>query len=159
MVKAKGVDAYLKRLQRLQGPDVVREVGQALFVGGEIIQRHAQISITTGSVSGKNHEPSKPGDPPNNDTGVLANNIETIQKDPLLVEVSSNAPYSAALEEGSSRPAGVTARPGYKRAGPVRYEFGDSKTEARPFMGPARDANRKKVEDLVAKAVERVSKR
>lgn len=135
MAKAKGVDAYLKRLRRLQGGDVDRVIGQALFVGGNRIQVEAQISITTGSVSGKNHTPSLPGQPPNQDTGVLGNNIETVQKEPLLVEVSSNAPYAAELELGTSKMA------------------------ARPYMAPARDAKRREVTDLVAKALERVSKR
>lgn len=135
MAKAKGVDAYLKRLRRLQGGDVDRVIGQALFVGGNRIQVEAQISITAGAVSGKNHTPSLPGEAPNQDTGVLGNNIETVQKEPLLVEVSSNSPYAADLELGTSKMA------------------------ARPYMAPARDAKRKEVEDLVAKAVERVSKR
>jgi len=135
MAKAKGVDAYLKRLQRLQGGDVDRVIGQALFVGGNRIQVEAQVSITAGSVSGKNHTPSLPGQAPNQDTGVLGNNIETVQKDPLLVEVSSNAPYAADLELGTSKMA------------------------ARPYMAPARDAKRKEVTNLVAKALERVSKR
>lgn len=135
MVKAKGVDAYLKRLRRLQGGDVDRVIGQALFVGGNRIQVEAQISITAGAVSGKNHTPSLPGEAPNQDTGVLGNNIETVQKEPLLVEVSSNAPYAADLELGTSKMA------------------------ARPYMAPARDAKRGEVTDLVAKALERVSKR
>jgi hypothetical protein len=133
--KISGLDAHLKRLRRLQGGDVDRVIGQALFVGGNRIQVAAQLSITTGSVSGKNHMPSLPGQAPNQDTGVLGNNIETIQKEPLLVEVSSNAPYAAPLELGTSKMA------------------------ARPYMGPARDAKRKEVADLVAKALERVSKR
>ncbi len=135
MPKISGLDAHLKRLRRLQGGDVDRVIGQALFVGGNRIQVAAQLSITTGSVSGKNHMPSLPGQAPNQDTGVLGNNIETIQKEPLLVEVSSNAPYAAPLELGTSKMA------------------------ARPYMGPARDAKRKEVADLVAKALERVSKR
>ncbi len=135
MVKAKGVDAYLKRLRRLQGGDVDRVIGQALFVGGNRIQVEAQISITAGAVSGKNHTPSLPGEAPTQDTGVLGNNIETVQKEPLLVEVSSNAPYAADLELGTSKMA------------------------ARPYMAPARDAKRGEVTDLVAKALERVSKR
>ena len=135
MAKAKGVDAYLKRLRRLQGGDVDRVIGQALFVGGNRIQVEAQISITAGAVSGKNHTPSLPGEAPNQDTGVLGNNIETVQKEPLLVEVSSNSPYAADLELGTSKMA------------------------ARPYMAPARDAKRREVTDLVAKALERVSKR
>lgn len=124
-----GGKAHVARLRKLAGPDMTRYVGKALFAAGEMIQVEAQIGITTGAVSGKNHVPSTPGQYPNQDTGVLGNNIETVQKEPLLVEVSSNAPYSAALEFGTSRMA------------------------ARPFMSTARDAKRKEAEQLVKQAV------
>lgn len=124
-----GAKAHVSRLKKLAGPDMTRYVGKALFASGEMIQVEAQIGITTGAVSGKNHVPSAPGQYPNQDTGVLGNNIETVQKEPLLVEVSSNAPYSAALEFGTSRMA------------------------ARPFMSTARDAKRKEAEQLVKQAV------
>lgn len=130
-----GWKAHTARLRKLAGSDMERTVGKALFAAGELIQTEAQISITTGSVSGKNHVPSAPGEPPNNDTGVLANNIETVQKEPLLVEVSSNAPYSAALE------------------------YGTSKMASRPFMRPARDKKRREVEQLVKRAVAQAVKR
>ncbi|MEN6451679.1 MAG: HK97-gp10 family putative phage morphogenesis protein [Thermoguttaceae bacterium] len=130
-----GAKAHIARLKKLSGPAMVREVGAALFAAGERIQVEAQIGISSGSVSGKNHTPSAPGEYPNQDTGVLANNIETTQVAPLVVEVSSNAPYSAALE------------------------FGTSKMAARPFMRPSRDAKMKEVEQLVRQAVARVVKR
>jgi HK97 gp10 family phage protein len=85
-------------------------------------------------VSGRNHVPSRPGEPPNQDTGVLASNIETVQISPVLVEVSSNAPYSAPLE------------------------FGTSKMAARPFMRPARDKMRAEVTELVRRAVAKIAK-
>lgn len=106
-----------------------RRVGAALFAAGEAIQVEAQLSITRGSVSGKGHTPSAPGEAPNQDTGVLSNNIETRQTGPLTVEVSSNAPYSAPLE------------------------FGTSRMEPRPFMQRARDKMRPEVERLVQQAV------
>lgn len=128
----KGKTEATRRLRAL-AMGAERYVGPALFAGGEAIQVEAQNSITRGSVSGKNHVPSAPGEPPNNDTGVLANNIETVQVEPLRVQVSSNAPYSAALE------------------------WGTSKMEARPFMRPARDAKRaeikKNVEDAFGRFV------
>jgi len=158
-----GAKAHVARLRKLAGPDMTRYVGKALFAAGEMIQVEAQISITSGAVSGKNHVASKAGEAPNADTHLLANNIETVQKAPLVVEVSSNAPYSAPLEFGSERKAGKTSRPfasnttqyGPNRAkqGPVLVEFGDSKTAARPFMQPARDAKRKEAEQLVKQAV------
>ncbi len=126
--RIRGSKAHLARLRKLE-KDTIRFVGKALFAGGESIQIEAQLSITQGAVSGKNHVPSKPGEPPNQDTGVLSGNIETVQKGPLLVEVSSNAPYSTPLE------------------------FGTSKMAARPFMRPARDKKRAEVVALVERAV------
>ena len=164
-----GAKAHIARLKKLSGPGMVREVGAALFAAGERIQVEAQIGISSGSVSGKNHTPSAPGEYPNQDTGVLGNNIETTQVAPLVVEVSSNAPYSAALEFGSERKAGKAARsfagktspygPNKAKHGPVLMEFGDSRTAARPFMTTARNAKMKEVEQLVRRAVARVVKR
>jgi hypothetical protein len=130
----RGSKAHLARLRTLTR-DTERFVGQALFVGGNRIQVEAQLSITNGAVSGKNHVPSAPGEPPNQDTGVLANNIETVQTGPLSVEVSSNAPYSAPLEFGSSRIA------------------------ERPFIRPARDKKRPEVVALVERAVSEAVRR
>lgn len=111
-----------------------REVSKALFVAGEVVEAEAGRLITAGSMSGKSHVPSAPGEPPNNDTGVLARNIETVQVEPFRVEVSSNAPYSVALE------------------------FGTSKMAPRPFMSPAMQATRKKVQQIIADAVSRSTK-
>lgn len=110
---------------------VQREIGKAIFAGGQAIQVEAQLSITRGSVSGKGHVPSKPGQPPSGDTGILDGAIETVQTDPLTVEVSSNAPYSVALE------------------------YGTSKMAARPFMRPAAEKERSNVARLTAEAVRR----
>lgn len=130
----KGAKAHAARLKKLTGQAMVREVGKALFAAGELIQVEAQISITAGAVSGKQHKPSAPGEAPNNDTGTLAGAIETNQVAPLVVEVSSNAPYAAALE------------------------FGTSRMESRPYMQPARDAKRREVEQLVRRAVDKAVK-
>lgn len=123
------------RILDRMGADIKAEVGRVLFTAGEMIAAEAQVSITTGSMSGKNHKPSAPGEPPNNFTGTLAGNIEVTQPEQLKVEVSSSAPYSAALE------------------------FGTSKMAARPFMAPAANAKRQDVEKLVAKAVSRAIRR
>lgn len=131
----KGARAHIRRLQVLSGPTMTREIGAALFAGGELIETHAAQSITRGAASGKGHVPSKPGEAPKADTHVLDRAIETTQPGPLLVEVASNAPYSAPLEFGTSRMA------------------------ARPFMRPARDAKRKEVRDLVQQAMNHVVKR
>jgi HK97 gp10 family phage protein len=129
-----GAKAHRNRITKLAGVGMIRDVGRALFAGGEMIAVEAQISITAGAVSGKKHVASAPGQAPNQDTGILAGNIETNQIAPLIVEVSSNAPYAAPLE------------------------FGTSKMEARPYMAPARDAKRQEVTQLVRQAVNRAVK-
>jgi HK97 gp10 family phage protein len=132
MVRVVGAKSHAARLRRMSGDEMVREVGKALFVAGNMIEIEAEISITTGSVSGKGHIPSAPGSPPNRDTGVLDGNIETVQVQPLRVEVSSNARYSAALE------------------------FGTSKMAARPFMRPAAQRKKDEATALVRAAVQKV---
>lgn len=127
----KGARAHVKRLRALASPAMANEVDKALFHAGELIQTEAQISITRGAVSGKNHVPSAPGQPPNQDTGVLAGNIETTRAGKLRVRVTSKAGYSSALE------------------------FGTSKMAARPFMRPARDKMRPQVEKLIADVVQK----
>jgi HK97 gp10 family phage protein len=122
-------------LRILAGSTTEREVGAALFAAGEMIQVEAQRSITAGSVSGKGHVPSAPGEPPNNDSSVLADHIETTKPAALRVRVSSNAGYSAALE------------------------FGTGKMAARPFMRPARDKMKPEAQRLVQQALNRAVKR
>ncbi len=110
---------------------IVRELASSMYTLGDIVAAEAHVSITRGSVSGKHHKPSNPGEPPMNDTGFLARQIEVKQTAPLKVEVSSNAPYAADLE------------------------FGTSKMAARPYMAPARDAKRAEVQKLGAMVVNR----
>lgn len=102
MPKITGARSFQDKLKRLSGPAKERQIGAALFALGNAVEVEAQISITTGSVSGAGHKASAPGTPPNNDTGVLANNIETVQVDVMKVEVSSNAPYAAIQEFGGT---------------------------------------------------------
>lgn len=129
MPRITGRERVEARITGVAGEKTIRRVGQALYVGGELIRAEAAHLITEGAVSGKNHVPSLPGEPPNEDTGVLRTNIETEQVAPLKVEVSSNAPYAVELEAGTS------------------------KMEARPYMGPATRRKRKEVIDLVRAAV------
>lgn len=121
----------VKHSQRLR--KMVREAApataRALYSAGQLIELDAERSITAGSVSGANHVPSAPGQPPNADTRFLDSNIETEIGGPGLVTVTSKANYSAALE------------------------FGTSKMAARPFMRPATERNRAKVVELVGDAV------
>lgn len=106
-----------------------QQVARALYQAGELIEQDWENSITAGSVSGANHVPSAPGQPPNADTHFLDSNIETRIGGPGLVVVESLAPYSAALE------------------------FGTSKMAARPAARPATERNRRKVTEIVGDAV------
>lgn len=107
---------------------------QVLFVSGQRIQVDAQISITTGAVSGAGHVASSPGEPPNADTHGLDSQIETTREAGEQIHVTSNAPYSAALE------------------------FGTSKMVERPFMRPALEKNRESITRTLADLQARISR-
>jgi HK97 gp10 family phage protein len=128
----KGTERYIRHLTRI-GPNTRSLVGKVLFVAGGIVETNAEISITAGSVSGKGHVPSAPGQPPNADTRLLDNSIETIKKSELAVDVVSNAPYSQDLE------------------------YGTSKMAARPFMRPAAEKSVTEITDLMVKAARKAA--
>lgn len=129
MAKITGANRHVNRLKNMQ--KAARRVTAALYEAGQDIELDAERSITQGAVSGKNHVPSLPGQPPNADTHHLDTNIETtiaVSSEPK-VHVTSHASYSAALE------------------------YGTSKMAERPFMRPAVEKNRNNVAKKVAKAV------
>lgn len=132
---AVGADRWKARLRQLNSRDMRKRIGAAIYVAGDLLRVEAAISISEGAVSGKNHVPSKPGQPPKYDTGHLADSIETRETGELSCEVSANAQYAAALEVGTSKMA------------------------ARPFMAPAAAKVRPKAERLVAEAVRRETRR
>lgn len=120
--------SHSDRLKRM-AQRTPQEVARALYSAGQLIELDAERSITAGSISGANHIPSAPGQPPNADTRFLDSNIETEIGGPGVVTVTSKANYSAFLEFGSSRAA------------------------ARPFLRPATERNRRKVVELVGDAI------
>lgn len=125
--------AHSDRLKRM-AQRTPQQVVQALYKAGQLIELDAERSITAGSVSGAGHVPSRPGEPPNNDTGGLVRSIETRIDGKDLVTVSAGgpaAPYAVPLEYGNA--AGTLL--------------------ARPFMRPATERNRKKVTELVGDAL------
>lgn len=128
MAKVSGHKRHSARLKRLP-EDTRREIGKAIFVGAGLIEADARVSIIKGGIQGKGHIPSRPGEPPNRDTGVLDQNIVAKKTGDLTAEVASQAPYSAALE------------------------FGTSTIDERPFMRPATQKNRAKIEKLAGRAV------
>lgn len=113
---------------------MVSAVTAALYGGAQDIQVAAQISITNGATSGAKHVPSAPGTPPNNDSGVLAGNIEAATAGPLKAETTSNAPYAGSQEFGSEK----------------------LNLPERPYMRPAAKAKRPAVRDRVVRAVDQV---
>ncbi|WMT90143.1 HK97-gp10 family putative phage morphogenesis protein [Pelagibacterium sp. H642] len=129
MAKITGVSKHSARLKSMR--EVAQRVTASLYAAGQDIEIDAEHSITQGSISGRGHIPSLPGQPPSADTHTLDRMIETTieAQNPPTVHVTSNAPYSAALEYGTSRMA------------------------ERPFMRPATEKNRKKVGRDVAQAV------
>lgn len=131
MTKLQGADKALRRLRRLNSPAAERRVGKALFAAADALAVDAALSITEGSVSGKGHIPSSPGETPSADTHLLDRSIEAVQTGVLEAEVSANAPYAAPLE------------------------FGSSKAAARPFMAPAAERIRPKAAKFVAEAISR----
>lgn len=118
----RGVEAHRKRLRKLRGPAMVRAVTAEVFGAAKDIANDAALSITRGATSGKNHEASAPGEPPNADTHVLDRSVDAAVTGPLKAEASADAPYAAAQEFGSEklglperpfmRPAAERGRPG-----------------------------------------------
>lgn len=131
VAKFKGADKHSKRLRNMSARALV-EARKLVFVLADMHATEAAISITTGSVSGKNHVPSLPGEPPMNDTGLLANQTFAVKTGPLKAESVSMAPYAVALE------------------------FGTSKMAERPFMRPAAKKVRKQAQKLAEAAKKRI---
>lgn len=129
----KGSGIHSARLKRMRNTE---EIARALYAAGLEIEGEAERSIIAGSITGKGHIPSMPGNPPNQNWGTLASNIETTieSKSPPTVHVTSHAPYSAFLE------------------------FGTSKMAPRPFMSPATQKKKGEAIALVTRAVSKLSK-
>jgi len=135
----KGQASLERRLKAINSPRAQKLLGAALFSIGDDVKNDMQDSIMRGSASGQaggkhQHVRSKPGEPPQNESGTLHNNIEVTQPEDLVVIVASNAAHSTPLE------------------------FGTSKMAARPFARPARDKNRRPGRKKLAEAVDRIVK-
>lgn len=114
-----------------------KQLKQIIAVGGQMVMNEAKQSIHSHGSSGRTYEKYNPrrthtassaGNPPNTDTGYLANNIYLeIDTDGLGADVESRAEYSEFLE------------------------FGTSKMLPRPFLQPALEANRRKIVQMFAR--------
>lgn len=130
MVKINGAAALDRRLKTIPRR-AQTNVDKALFVTAQNIEADARVSITRGSISGAGHVPSRPGQPPKNDTGNLKNNIVARRIRRLKYRITSGADYAAFLE------------------------FGTRRIRARPYMQPAAEKNRKALRRNVVKAIRR----
>ena len=116
------------------------ETARAVRATAQAIRNDAIISVKSHLSAGNvytrgtvKHVASKPGSPPNQDRGTLTRNIRVTLNDDLTADISSNAPYSAALE------------------------FGTSNMAARPFMTPAVEGQREKHKERLQKAIMRAA--
>ena len=124
----------LKKLDKRLEPDFQEIVkGGAQLIRGEAIK-----SIQRGAKSGivyekynprRTHRSSAPGQAPASDTGNLVSKIIVKQKTKNIVNVESNADYSAFLE------------------------YGTSKMQPRPFMLPAFEKSKKPIINAVINRV------
>jgi HK97 gp10 family phage protein len=131
----KGRDKHIRRLRKLSGPEVIKLAGAIVFEGADTIRAEAHRLVSAGSVSGKNHVASAPGEPPNRDTGNLQAHMETEQTGPVEAEFRSMAGHAAPLE------------------------FSTSKMEARPYVRPARDKTAPKIRKRFAQQMNKLVKR
>ena len=129
----KGADAHLKHMRNMT-LGMRKEAQKLIYTLADMHATEAAISITTGAVSGKNHAPSKPGEPPNADTHVLDRSIHVEQTGPLTAKVVADAPYA------------------------TRLEFGDERIAERPFMRPAATKVKKAVDKLAKAGVRRINR-
>lgn len=118
------------RAKRQKAVDLI---GKAVFVGADMVKAEAQRSITEGSVSGRFHVASKPGEPPNADTRQLDKSIAAKKTGPVSAEVRATAPYAAAQEFG----------------------YPPSNLAERPYMRPAATKTKPKIVALIKRAKEK----
>ena len=135
----KGKKAHLDRLRRLTAPSAMKAIAGVIHAGADSIRAVAYQSISRGSASGNSggkhqHVASRPGEPPNRDTGDLQANLKTVKDGPLSAQVVSEAEHAAPLE------------------------FGTSNMEARPYLRPARDKMEPEIRADMARRINRIVK-
>jgi hypothetical protein len=129
MAGVTGVDRHLRRLMQ-RAKAVRREVGKAVVEAAELVAAEAVASISADWISGPDHVPSNPGEPPNADTGRLHRAIDVVRRGELTADVVSAAPYAD-------------------------LEFGTARVAARPYLRPATEKKRREAVALIVQAVRR----
>ena len=135
--KVTNMKLALSQLDRL-AKDMELPFQEVVKGGGQLIRGEAIKSIQSGAKSGvmyqmynprREHRASAPGQAPASDTGNLVSKIIVKQKTKNIVNVESNADYSAFLE------------------------YGTSKMDPRPFMLPAFEKSKKPITEATFKRV------
>jgi hypothetical protein len=133
MAKFKGADKHLKRLRGMT-VGMRREATKLVMTLADMHATEAALLITTGGGFGQSHVVSKPGQPPNADTGALDRSVHAERVSPLKARSVADAPHAVPLE------------------------FGTSEMAERPFMRPAAKKVRKEAKALSEAAVRRIKK-
>ena len=81
------------------------DVTDILLRGAERIRTEYIDMVNEGGGSGKDHVPSRPGEPPNTDTGRLVGSVTTRVVRTNQVELSVEAAYAGWLEFGTDKMA------------------------------------------------------
>jgi len=140
-MKVQGVEELQRNMSELSRK-FGQEVAKTLFVSGQLVRTDAIKSIQTvspGAVVNRSrlgggtvtHTASRPGDPPNTDTGKLVQSIQ--------VEVRSGDVYVGT---------GLSYAP--------HLEFGTKNMQARPWLFPALERNREKITGMIRTAMRKV---
>lgn len=132
-IKFRGADKHIRRLKAM-GPRVEREASKLVYTLADMHVAEASHLITEGAVSGANHVPSAPGQPPNEDTGDLRRSGHVEKLGPFRANSVFDAPHALPLE------------------------FGTANMAERPFARPAAKTVRKEGEALAKAATKRISR-
>lgn len=130
----KGKDAHMRRLRKLSGNQVRALAGAIVYEGADTIRKEAFRLVSAGSVEGKNHVRSKPGEAPNREHGDLQAGMKSLKTGPVTAEFRSESDHAMPLE------------------------FGTSKMAARPNVRPARDTKRPEIEKRFAEQFDKLVK-
>lgn len=142
-VKVKGIKKAMDSLKSLE-KDLEAPFRDVILGGAQLIRSEAVKSIMQGPKTGRiyekynprrTHRASAPGQAPASDTGNLVSQIQVKSTNPDEVTVESGANYSKFLE------------------------FGTSKILPRPFLFPATERSRSKIQQAVFNKVVQTIKR
>ena len=137
----KNLDTFKKNLNKKMTVNARKNAKIAITRGANLVENEAKESIMRGG-SGKTYEKynprrthtaSKSGQPPATDTGFLVSqitmNVKSNADGSIVGQIISAAPYSKPLE------------------------FGTVNMDARPFMQPALQKNKRKIKALFKKGI------